>query len=463
MALTALAFLLAFCGGLSLAIFWHPRFGLYTYLAVFYLHPPSRWWGIYLPEMRWSLIAALVTLIAALRIEPRHDVPPWSSTAPARLLLAFTAWMWIQNFWALAPDIHLEASILFTKYVVLYYLMYKLLTSVEEIGNVLFVHVLGCGYLGWLAYLAPGVGRLEGVGGPGIDDANGLGMFVGTGLICGAMLVLGERSWKRWICVLAMPFILNTVIQSESRGAMLGIVAGAFVIFYLRPQLYRKQFYAFAVLGVLLFGYLAPDVFWDRMQTLTAATDDTAELDSSAEGRVVLFKAQLEMAKSYPFGAGHRGTAVLSPLYLDEKWLTRASFEETAARSSHATMMSALVEQGIPGAIIFAALALWIGRMIRILRRRTKTSSRLDIREQLYGVSAAASLVVVFVSGLFTDYLKTEVQIWMFAILALTVLMHSSRKEAEQDSDEQATEADRAPDPVIASQLGGARLRVKVR
>ena len=68
MALTALAFLMLFFTGLVLAFAVHPRFGLYTYLAVFYLHPPSRWWGDMLPDIRWSLVAALVTLLAIARL-----------------------------------------------------------------------------------------------------------------------------------------------------------------------------------------------------------------------------------------------------------------------------------------------------------------------------------------------------------------------------------------------------------
>ena len=66
MALTALAFLMLFFGGLLLAFAIHPRFGLYTYLAVFYVHPPSRWWGDMLPDIRWSLVAAVVALLALI-------------------------------------------------------------------------------------------------------------------------------------------------------------------------------------------------------------------------------------------------------------------------------------------------------------------------------------------------------------------------------------------------------------
>jgi hypothetical protein len=437
MSVTGLAFLIAYLAGLTLAIMRHPRFGLYTYLAVFYLDPPSRWWGVVFPDMRWSMVAAVLTLVATVRLKSKRDKPSWRSTTPAFLLIVFTLWIWIQNAWALAPAEHLEASILFTKYVVLYYVLYTLLETPEEIGNVLFVHVLGCGYLGWLVFVAPSGGRLEGVGGPGIDEANALGMFASTGALCGAMLMLAEQKWKRWACVLAMPFILNAVIQTQSRGSMLGLVTAGLVVMYLRPPAYRRQFFAFGVIGVLLFGYLAQDVFWQRMQTLRVAVDDSAEMDSSAESRVVLVKAQLQMAKSYPFGTGHRGTAVLSPRYLDAKWLTFAPGSDsraTGARSSHSTIMSALVEQGIPGAIIFVGLLIWLLRMIRALKRATRLKPPLDGRTLLYGGAAAANLMLVFVAGMFTDYIKAEVQIWMLAVLASIMQVHVPQERAARQA-----------------------------
>lgn len=72
MSLTAIAFLGAYVLGLLSSFVVHPRWGLITYIAVFYLHPPLRWWGAGLPDMRWSLLAAVVTLISL----PQAKLPP---------------------------------------------------------------------------------------------------------------------------------------------------------------------------------------------------------------------------------------------------------------------------------------------------------------------------------------------------------------------------------------------------
>ena len=353
MSLTGLAFAAAFFGAMGLALFRNPLFGLYAYVAVFYLHPPSRWWGVSLPDLRWALVAAAVTFIVTLRVPRDPTRESWMSTPAAKLLLAYTVWLWMQMAWALDRDEQLDICILFTKYIVLFYLIYRLVDTPQKVTQFLVAHVIGCAYLGWLAYNARISGRLEGVGGPGIDEANALAMQMGTGVAVAAMLMLGSRGWVRWVSFLSMPFLLNTMVLAGSRGAFVALLGTGLALWYLKPLKHRKLFYAYGVLGVILFGMLASTVFITRVETITAVTQQDAEVDRSAESRLVIIKAQWEMAKKYPFGAGHRGTAVLSPQYLDPMYLSRTSVNGkmvVGQRSSHNTFMTALVEQGIPGA-----------------------------------------------------------------------------------------------------------------
>lgn len=63
MSVTAVVFLVVYAGGLILAFRW-PILGLCTYIWAFYNHPPAQYWADEVPELRWSLIAAVVTLVA---------------------------------------------------------------------------------------------------------------------------------------------------------------------------------------------------------------------------------------------------------------------------------------------------------------------------------------------------------------------------------------------------------------
>ena len=417
MSLTGLVFLAGFLGGLGLALFRSPIFGLYVYLATFYLHPPSRWWGVGLPDMRWSLLAAAVTLIAALRLPADRNRPAWLSTTPAKLILAFAIWVWIQNAWALDRTNHLELSILFTKFVVLYYLIYRLIDSQQRLVWFLLAHILGSLYLAWLAFNARFTGRLEGVGGPGIDEANALGMLMATAAAIGATLMITYTDWRRWAAIAAMPLVLNAMVLTGSRSSFLGLISGGLALWYLKPPQVRKRFYFFALIGVMGAASLAHEQFLSRMETITAAVDDSQQMDVSAESRIVLLKAQWQMAKGNPLGLGHRGTGVLAPFYLDEKYLTGTHNDPSQmSRTSHNTLMTVLVEQGVPGMIIFGSLLVWIFRRAMDIRRRTRVGDTNDLLLPASGVVAA--IVVMQIAGLFVDYLKVELLIWFVALLA---------------------------------------------
>jgi hypothetical protein len=414
MTLTGLAFMIVFLAALVVALVRYPIVGLFAYIGVFYLHPPSRWWGAFLPDLRWSLLAAIVTLVAVLwRLPPESESGRelWFRTTPAKIMMVFVAWFWLSTVWALAPDKHIEAGILISKYLVVYWLIYRLIDTPQKMTAFLLAHLLGCFYLGYLGFTSGGSGRLDGVGGPGIDDSNTLGMHLGTGVVVGAMLLLTLRGWRMFACIVAIAFALDTLVLTGSRGAFLALVAGGTMLLYTRPIQYKRMFNIYAVLGVLLFGYVASAQFWERIHTVTAAVDDTQTMDVSAESRIVMLKAQMKMAARYPLGAGHRGSEVMSAQYLDKKYLS-----STGARSSHNAFMTVLVEQGIPGAIMFLVMVRWVGRSIRAMKRRALQEQNPWIA--IHGGAVGAALLVVLVGGLFADFSKCEVQVWMFALLA---------------------------------------------
>lgn len=432
MSLTALAFLLLFTGGIGLALVRSPIWGLWTYIAVFYLHPPSRWWGVGLPDLRWALVAAIITLIAVI-IRPGTDRqrPKFLSYGFAWLFLAYVAWMWLQAPWALS-SYHMEGVILFTKYFLLIYLIYATVRTPEQIRDTLIVHIVGCVYLGWLAYNAGGGGRLEGVGGPGINDANSMAMQLGTAVICGAALMLREKLPRFSIVLLCMPLILNGMVLGNSRGAFVGLFAAGICLWMLKPDTVRAKFYAFGSLGVFLFLLLAHEFFWERIATLTAITDEQQELDNSSRIRVELAKAQLRMFRDHPLGAGHKGTTDLSPYYLDSSLLALNPYDptETPKRSSHNSFMSVLVDQGIVGVVILGLIIAWTIKSTRRLSRAF--ASRPDLKLLL--AAAVGGLFVVAVSGQFSPYLKAEVQYWFFGLLlSLQALEASLSTVREQE------------------------------
>lgn len=430
---TALAFLLLYGAGLIAALALRPIYGLYTYIGVFYVHPPSRWWGATLPDLRWSLVAAVITLLALyLHRSTFRPRPPWYSSAIIRIFILYVIWMWLQWPWAPSSS-HGNGVILFTKYVLLIYLIYTTIDNERDFYGICFIHVLGCAFFGWLVYMAPDAGRLEGVGGPGVDNANTLGMHLATGLIFASFMLLASKGWARWIIFATIPFILNGIIQTETRGAIVGLLLGSLATVYLKPKEYRRLYYILAILGFFAFLAVANESFTARMETITAATSEEAEWDSSAISRIAIIEAQVEMFADHPMGVGHQGTAYLSRQYLDERWLAGDSGD----RASHNTVMSILVDQGLPGILLFIALAFVVCKILRRLKRMD--SIGLNGRLGLYRTMVGGSLVTIIGAGMFAQYLKAEVLIWNLVLLA--VLWDLARVAAEDQVAEETRSA----------------------
>ncbi len=413
--LSAIAFLILMFGGMLLSFVRGPIWGLFTYLAVFYVHPPARWWGDELPEWRWALITAIAVLLSSLIHKSREmSRAPWYGNTPAKLLIAYAGWMWVQCLWASGMDDHLEGTILVTKYIILFYLIYSIIDDEKKLRGFTFAHVVGCCYLGWEAYNAGG-GRLDGVGGPGIDEANRLGTHLSTGIMYAAALILAAENRIRVITFFLVPLILNGIILTGSRGAFLGLVAGGAALWRLRPKSKSKQFKIYALLGIVLLSLLAHQQFWDRMASITADSEDR---DNSASSRLIFMQAEWEMFKDHPFGAGHRAFQYYSPYYLAPA--VNANPEMGAikgSRSSHSTFMAILGEQGIPGMLIYLGLFVWVYKTLSRLNKMD--DSQIPESFSMYRAAFGSALMVIAVAGLFSNYFRAEVQIWALASLVV--------------------------------------------
>lgn len=426
----ALAFVVASLAFAVLAFVRHPIYGLYFYLASIYVHPPSRWWGPMLPDLRWSLTSALITILAVMWHRGRLAAkPPWMSNGAAVILGVYALWMVVQSAWALDLDTHLEGTIKFLKYMVAFWFVYRITDNKDNLREMTLGHVLGCGLLGTYAMFTGRDGdRLDGVGGPGLDDANTLGMYLATGLILGMGLVLTYRGWRRWAVLGVMGVIATGFVLANSRGAFLGLVAGALVLLVAKARAHRRVFWALAIVGLVGFAVVVDKAFITRMFTIGDVAETSEDADASARSRVIIYQAQVRMALDYPMGAGHRGTATLSPFYLDERWLTTQGGGEgaVAQRSSHNTFMTTLVEQGFPGAMLFIALILWwLGSIVRLRRLIDKADVDPDV--VTLGGAIAGGLMVVMVAGSATDYLLAEVQFWLFAALVSALQLGERR------------------------------------
>jgi len=395
------------------------QYGVYTYFLAFHMSPVGTWWEGMVPDLRYLMIAAVVALAAIFTRKDPNPNESWLREPAFQIFIVFNLWLWLMSVWAISP-LHLEGCILFGKHLLISIVVYRVAKmDFAMLKNICLALAIGCGWFGWIT-LGKG-GRVEGAAGA-ISDANTLGMHCAAGVMVASMMLLGLRGIYRWIPFVVIPLILNTVIIAGSRGAFLGLMAGAVVAWYFCPRQLKGRFQLLGALGIVLFFMLAHDQFIERITDLYEGVfEDQQELDGSASSRIEIAKAGWEMALDYPMGVGHRGTAFLSPRYMDAKLLTSGHHVGTsAARSAHNSFMAALVSYGFIGLVIFTTLFIWAAGALLRMRRYANDTGDVELGVVVGGIAAA--LTVVLVAGQFSNYVYAEVQFWLFALLTALVV-----------------------------------------
>jgi O-antigen ligase len=396
-----------------------------VYVATFYIHPPSRWWGQgALEDVRWALIAAAITLFSVLIRRRQRQGPSLGSFSVVWFFVALVAWLGVQLAWAMSTGLQLELFSLYIKFCVVIYLIYHCIESERDLHTFLLAHVVGCFYLGWIAFTEYQTGRFEGFGGPGLGDANAAANQLVTGALTACALYLFGRWKEKSAMAVAALFILNALIATISRSGFLALAVGGLAFAYFAPTARRFAVIALAALGVIAFLWLTNDKYWDRMDSIKYTGAQVEGLDTGG-GRVEVMQAQMQMFEDHRFGCGHRCTMILSPQYIEDRFLWGEGSERS--RSSHNTFLTLMVEQGVPGVIFYVALLGWCANSLRRLRHALRSIGGL-----LPAVLPAigASIVAIFMGDMFVDYIRHEARIWFVALILVIFKLADTKRGA---------------------------------
>ena len=418
--LTAVAFVMTYLAGCLMALARHPIYGLMTYVLVFFVSPSDRWWGkTALAGSRWALIAALVTMIALVIHRTKPPPIPFLRQPIAIGMLLFAAWLGIQSFWALDPESHKSLATYYPKFIVAMYLIYRCLDSIENAKRFLWAHVLGCTYLGWIVYTTHVGGRFDDFGGAGIGDGNAGALACVTGALSAGALFLSGGFRTKLVLVAATALIINAIVATVSRSAFLALVAGGLVFNYFAPRHFRRWVIGLSVVALAGFLFLTNPDYWGRIESLQYRGEQVEGVDTGSR-RLVLAQAQINMSREYPLGCGSRCTDVLSPQFLPEDQL-----DSQGRRSSHNTFLTMLVEQGLPGALLYVGMVLWVLACLRSVARSQPQSP--ESPAALLFPAVAGSLVAIIVGDLFVQYAKFEVRFWFLTLAMVLLSMLTAR------------------------------------
>lgn len=418
MSLTSLLFVGLYFYGIVKALTGRAIFGLYSYILSIYLYAPGSWWGQGLPDLRWSLLSALVTFLSIFLFSKRslstYTGFSWAGDGIVKYYVLFVVWIWIQSAWAVSPSTHYEFSILVTKFLLLIFLIKKSVLSDKDLVSVFIAHLVGCMYFGYIGLTQHSGGRFESVPTPGMNDGNLLSIHMLPILIIGSYLLLGDFGKKKFILGIPIVLTLNAIFLTESRGALVGVVGSMFLSLFFVPLHLRKLFRRYILITVFAVVSLMGQSLVNRISSISEP-DDFGEVDASAASRLVIIRAQLAMFKEkVVLGYGHKGTMYLSSNYIPEKYLTVAGGE--ARRASHNIVMSLLVDHGIVGFFLyFGATAIVFIRLIKIRRRVISDRSNLSL---IY-IGASVALFSILITSQFSNSMRLEISIWFLGLLSL--------------------------------------------
>ncbi len=225
--------------------------------------------------------------------------------------------------------------------------------------------------------------------------------FLGVLFMCGQWIA-------RVFLIAAAAIVIDAIVQCRSRGAFLAVLGGTVVALFFAPHGTRKKIYTLILLAAIGAFALVDDSFIHRMSQINLSVSE--ELDASAGGRILCWKAGISMAADHPLGIGYNNFKILV-----------GNYEPTIqGKDTHNTYLRCLTELGVQG---FSLLCLLIGNaLLQIYRLHRKLAGDPAAHElPLFVYASGVALSIYLIAGMFITC--TYIEEFYFVLLLPEVLL----------------------------------------
>lgn len=406
-----LAFIGTYLAGFAAMVLSDVSWGIYLYEINYFLNPVSRWWYGHLPDIRYSFIIALSILLSYIIRSQRYRENRITDIPQTKWLFMNVVIFSIISFWAVWPSMHNKTLIVHCKLLVFMFIVYKCIDSSEKFEKMIWAFLIGNFYMGWAGHnkgrnLA---GRMENFG---PSDSGGDGNATSAILVSSIPILLfyvmrARKKWQRFIALVALAFVLDSVVLVNSRGAFLGLAISLMYLLWVyifsgsKVKLRSKlRMIGMVIVGICLFLYMTDDIFWNRMNTI----DDKADAGMKGAGRAYFWIKAVDLTERYPLGLGTWGYQVFSPEFLPEYMLTGGR------RAVHNTYLQCLVERGYLGFFIFMSLLVSNFRFYRKSKEFVLAQGNMDAYFLI--VAIQTGFFGYLIASIFINRLHAEVLYW---------------------------------------------------
>lgn len=391
-----------------------PVWSVALYMMTFFAAPHLWWWGRDLPSLRYAYLAGFALLVAVVihsGNRTRGADRTARVTAIAGLAMVLNA-TFVHYVLTDIPLVSFDTYLELIKFVLLYFLITAAVRDRSDLAIVVVSLALGAAYLGYEVTINERgnfkAGRLEDVGAPGADTANGLASMLLLILPVIGSLFIGGTRWHKALVMIAAPLALNVVIMCNSRGAFIGLIGGGLVFLFLARGPSRKHAVRVLALGATALYLLLGDP--EILERFTTTFVGAEERDRSASSRIEFWKAGAVMVADYPLGAGG---GAFKFVYGSEYLARVGSLQQ--ARALHNGYLTEATDWGLQG---LGLKLLFIGSAL-VLAYRTMKRCREEHRSEdaLVGIAYIAAMSSFLIVCMFGSYLASEWTYWMVALL----------------------------------------------
>jgi putative inorganic carbon (HCO3(-)) transporter len=400
--------------------------GLLAFTAVLLLRPQDQVPG--LGSMHVAEICALVGIGPMLIHRAAHGLPMFRHTPEEMGLIAFGLVMLATVPFSIWPGGALqEFTGSYLKVVAVFILMMNTLTTPRRLERLTWLILLCIGYIAALAIFnyARGNNLVEGgrLAGPvsGIfGNPNDLALNMVTFMPVAAIVAISRRhaTWRRVAAAIIAALMMATVVFTQSRGGVLGLIVMLASLVVLGRRV-RRGFGVIAVAAVLLATPLVPASFWTRMSSIVDEQQDKQNFTGSSEARRIVMLEGIEAFLEHPLtGVGAGQFKNYNPPERKERW-----------RETHNALIQVAAETGIGGLLAFLFLigraatdAFSTRRMLRPSRKSEASDGRRfgqDDRRVLYEhtVAMTAGLIGWFTCAMFASVAYSWTFYYLLALI----------------------------------------------
>lgn len=438
--LTALFFIGFNFVGWVFALTRGPFWALFVYTNIYFNTPLPHinWWASYLPNLRWSLIAFIVLALSMFIHKDKLSSHKLYSIKWMFLLVILTAAISYSSPFH-PKQAHLGTYMLFTFCFTVYSII-KTLAKEIDLRHFMISIISFAGFLSFKAYTEGERvnDRLENIGTVDTFGSNEFGLLLASILpFLLPFLFYGSRT-EKLLCYATLPFIINAIILTSSRSALVALVfAFAYIFIFVANMKLKKYMVIAAIITIPAFLFLADEQFITRMETMIAVTDDSSEssLNTVSSGRWAVWQYGAEMAEDAPYGLGPGGFKHIARFYMLPEELSHHPGAAYGVKAAHNSFLLILVEQGYIGFCIFLLLCfhtlLLLNKAISILKKSHKIDSFLGFSL----IAISVSFLVILMGGMFNSRVYYEFFWWQ---TALSVLGYSFvKKQADKEKNEE--------------------------